>query len=74
MKTNNDKVREFLKKGNPHFDGEDAHQCYQKCWAASGLIEISLPEFIDGMRLSHMVPDIIRPGLYRLALPTSPSR
>ena len=73
MTTNNDKVREFLKKGNPHFDGEDAHQCYQKCGAASGL-DMSLPEFIDGMKLSHMVPDIIRPGLYRLTLPNRPSR
>ena len=73
--SNHMKVRSWLMTGRcGHFDGPDAQECLKAAWGHSGLTEISLPEFSDALRLEGFRPDYIRADVYRLTLPTSPSK
>jgi len=73
--SNHKRVRSWLMSGQcGHFDGADAADCLKAAWGHSGGLEMSLSEFTDCLARLNFKPDYIRAGLYRLVLPTSPSK
>ena len=65
-------LRQWLQRGNSHFDGASVHEVISKAWAASGL-QMSLPDFTDCLRRTGIRVDFIRPKVYRLTPPSKPN-
>ena len=70
--TNDALLRQWLKRGNSHFDGASVHEAISKAWVASSL-QMSLPDFTDCLRRTGILVDCIQPGVFRITPPSRPN-